>query len=98
MSMRSRSEMSRSAATSSRFAYGVWLEASREKVMTRLSFFDRRRPCVRHVDDADRAGAGLSHATDHLDRAVAGGRSGGRTLPRGRAAPVGSARQVGRGG
>src|SRR5215471_2057448 len=38
MSMRSRSEMSRSAATSSRFAYGVWLESSREKVMTRLSF------------------------------------------------------------
>src|SRR6516162_4653202 len=38
MPMRPRSEMSRSAATSSRFACGVWLESSREKVMTRLSF------------------------------------------------------------
>src|SRR6516165_11904864 len=31
MSMRSRSEMYRSAATSSRFAYGVWLERSATK-------------------------------------------------------------------
>ena len=43
------------------------------------------------------AGAGLSLAADHPDRAVAGGRRRGCALPRGRAAPVRAARQVGRG-
>src|SRR6266446_3747495 len=57
-----------------------------------------RGACVRPADGTDRARAGLSLATDHLDRTVARGRSSGRALPRGRAAPVGPARQVGGGG
>ena len=53
----------------------------------------RRRPAGR----AGRERAGLPVATDHPDRAVAGGRRGRCDLSRRRAAPVGAAGQVGGG-
>ena len=56
-----------------------------------------RRPCRELVGGARGAGAGLSLAADHPDRAVAGGRRRGCALPRGGAPPVRSARQAGRG-
>src|SRR5262249_58425767 len=51
-----------------------------------------RRLCREPAGRAHGARAGLSHAADHADRAVAGGWRGRRDLPRGGAAAGGAAR------